>query len=398
MKLRSSTLTWKMAWLNLGQHRLRSFLAVLGIWVGSAAIVALIASGQLATDAALKEFQNLGTEFLAINVEPNFISIEDHSQKNLDLKQVNELSTSDQNIKAIIPYFFIGQPVYYNAHYVEASIVATTSAMQKELNLQLKQGRFVSELDRYNSYAVIGSEVGSALKSLGMLDPLHQQIKLGSLIFTIVGVMQPVTPNSFMMMNLNQSIIIPIARSYVFDENLGIDNLLVKLKKGSDFKVSQKKLANQLSQWVKGRSLEIRNPEQLMEVMQKQQQTFKALLLAIAIIAFLTGGVGVMNIMLVSVNERRREIALRMAIGARAFDICFLFLAEAWILSGLGGLLGLITGQLVALILGQVMHWGFAWNGIASLAGLAVALGVGIIAGGYPAYRASQLEPLEILQ
>ncbi len=143
--------------------------------------------------------------------------------------------------------------------------------------------------------------------------------------------------------------------------------------------------------------IDIRNPQQLFAVMLKQRHTFNALLISIAVMALLMGGVGIMNILWVAVNERRSEIGLRLALGARKRDIAQLFLMEALLLSVVGGMLGVLSGQLGVFLLARGLHWSFSANVIACGAGFAVALIVGIVAGSYPAYRAAQAQPMEIL-
>ncbi len=395
----SLSLNIRIAIANLVQHKLRSSLAILGIWIGSAAIVALLACSSLATQTALAQFKNLGTDFLSVDLSDQFndqAALATHAQE-LNLKEINALVQHNPAIASIAPYFFVGESSYYNAEILDAHVMASTAELEPLLSISLQQGRFINELDLYNSYCVIGADVADQIATLGEASPLGKQIKMGNFLFTVIGVMNPAPNNLFFIADLNRAILIPIARSYLFGSSIMIDHLLIKLKPGSPYKEVQAKLIAQLTHNHPNKKFMIRDSQQLLHVMLKQRRTFNGMLTAIAIIALLSGGIGVMNMMLVAVTERRKEIGLRMAVGARKADIRGLFLNEALILSIMGGLIGTISGQLLAFVLAAIMHWSFQIDISACLVGFAVASIVGIAAGSYPAYRASELDPLEIL-
>ncbi len=146
------------------------------------------------------------------------------------------------------------------------------------------------------------------------------------------------------------------------------------------------------------KQIRFRDPQQIIDIVSKQRSTFTWLLSAIGGISLLVGGIGVMNIMLVSVIERRKEIGVRMAIGARRKDILEMFLIESVVLTGFGGLIGVIIGTVTTLLLALLSGWEYSFHIFPAALGFVVSTGVGMFSGFYPSYRASQLDPIATLQ
>ncbi|MCX7125189.1 MAG: ABC transporter permease, partial [Gammaproteobacteria bacterium] len=179
---------------------------------------------------------------------------------------------------------------------------------------------------------VIGSKVADKIKKAAE-DPLFNQIRVGKEMFTIIGVLKPWPQNMFISADMNNSIVIPLQAASFLDKNTHIDNILIRLVKRPNITLAKKQITAVMQQLLPKKKVVFNSPEQLIQLIAKQRQTSTWLLIAIGSISLIVGGIGVMNIMLVSVVERRREIGIRMAIGAREADILRMFLIESIMLT-----------------------------------------------------------------
>ena len=233
---------------------------------------------------------------------------------------------------------------------------------------------------------------------MGVTNPIGTQIRMGKHIFTIVGIAQKWPENTFFNQNINSSIIIPIQTSFVLSKYTKINDIVFRLKPGAKIPAIKASITDYIDKHAPNNNLFIRSARQLIDKMQAQQRTFTLLLGVIGGISLLVGGIGVMNIMLVSVVERRREIGIRRALGAKKRDIQILFVVESTILSVFGGGLGVIFGIVSSFIIAEFSHWHFMLFIFPPIIGFSVSAAIGIFFGFYPAYRASQLDPIEALR
>lgn len=382
---------------NLWLYKLRSLLTLLGILVGTASVVALVSSGELATQHALSQFKALGTELFAITIESQGVST-DANPRNLTLEDVETLKKSSPDILVAAPYTTDYSPISALGKMIPGNTVGATKELADIVKIKLASGRFVSILDQKQYFCVVGATIANTLRQNGMFHLIGQQIRVGNNFFTIVGIAKPWAENMFMYADLNQAIMIPITASFTLGKYAHIQNILFQLRTGADVFAVQKTLEMAVQRIIPNAKVFSRSAKELIESMQKQRQTFTLLLSAIGGISLLVGGIGVMNIMLVSVIERRREIGIRMAIGARRRDIQMMFLVEAVVLSLIGGIVGIIIGELVSLIISLFSHWPFSIYGTPVFIGFFVSVLVGIFFGFYPAYKASQLDPIHTLR
>ena len=398
MKLSES---FQAAFFNILGAKLRSFLAVLGILIGTASVVALVMSGQLATQHALAQFKVLGTNLLSINV---YQKNQEKSQgsgvklSNLTLAQALNSHTADPYILLAAPYATDYSSVYANDKNLNVSVIGATDNLAKVIRIKLQQGRFVSILDNNQHYVVIGSAIAQHLRQMGSQKLMGSQLSIGKNIYTIIGIIEPWPQNNFFNEDINNSIIIPIAAALSSNKYAQIQNIVYRIKPKSDIDAIKQKLHHYINRYVNNGQIFVRSPEQIIKSMQKQQTTFTILLGVIGGISLLVGGIGVMNIMLVSVVERHREIGIRRAIGARQSDIKWLFLTESIMLSLFGGIIGVIIGILSSLVIAYIFHWQFFFFAIPAVIGFAVSVFVGIFFGYYPAHRASKLDPILLLR
>ncbi len=383
---------------NLRAAKLRSLLAILGILVGTGSVVALISASQAATDHALSEFKALGTNLLALNMQTDPAAEAMRKVRYLKQDDLPILQQLEPEIALSAPYITAYTPIFYDGRKLNGQIIGATDDLREISKLHLASGRFVSELDGHSYYCVIGHKIVETLKAFGEENPIGKQIKLGNVYFTIIGELKPWQTNLFLFSDLNTAIITPLQTSYMLSKYAQIHDVLFRIKPNIPLKQVQASLTDKLADYLPGQRVMFRSPEQIINIMSKQRSTFTWLLAMIGGISLLVGGIGVMNIMLVSVVERRREIGIRMAIGAKQKDIRQMFLIEAVSLTTFGGILGIATGLIIAASLGHFSGWGFHFYLLPPTLGFSVSVIVGIVSGFYPALKASNLNPIEILQ
>lgn len=384
---------------NILTSKLRSALTLLGILVGTASVVALVSSGELATQHALAQFKTLGTDLFAISLQSNGNSPDPNNQANkLNLASVDKIQAVSPDILLAAPYTTNYSSISYEGHSLQGGIIGATDTLDDVADIKMAHGRFVSYLDGNQYFCVIGHDIAKSIRQYGVRDPIGQQIRVGNNYFTIIGVAKQWPENMFMYADINQSIIIPVGTSLTLNKYVSIQNIIFKLQKGTDIDQLQQKISNKINQLLPGTQIFPRSAKQIIESMKKQSQTFTLMLGAIGGISLIVGGIGVMNIMLVSVIERRREIGVRMAIGAKRRDIQLMFLTEAVVLALFGGVVGIIVGIGVSFLVAEFSHWEFQIFSLPPAIGFLVSAMVGIFFGFYPALKASKLNPIEVLR
>lgn len=387
-------------WRNLYFSKLRSLLALLGVLVGTASVVAMVLGGELATQEALKQFKSLGTDLLAVSINATHEERNTSTGKpdNLTLSQALALGKKGPSIVQIAPYTQLFQHILYQGEPINGIILGVTDHFADIVHITLSHGRFVSVLDQYAPYCVVGHDIYEAMKAISSQGPIGQHIQIGKQIFIVVGVADNWPENSFVYANIDNSILVPVMASMALSKYATLSNIIVRLSAEANIQKTQAAISTYIDHVLTGKQVTFRSAKELIAKMKKQSDILTMFLGLIGSISLLVGGIGVMNIMLVSVMERRREIGVRLAVGAKRKDISALFLTEAVMLSLLGGLLGVIIGICVAYVIALFWHWQFVFFWWPPLAGFSVSVAVGIFFGSYPAYLASRLDPIEALR
>ena len=394
----------KLALTNIIASKLRAILAILGILVGCAAFVALVSMGKLASYQALKQFKSLDRNLLAISIAPkNYKNrlFRNRTKKTFDPFDIDtalDLKTSSSEIINVAPYIRLYAPLSFLGYKLNfnGSIIGATENLLKIMDLSLQEGRFVSYFDQNSFYCVIGKDVYEELDKYTN-QPLKKQIKLGQDYFTIIGISQPKEENMFVSADSNKTIFIPIKAAKLIYPHAVINSLIVELKYDADIEKAKKEIQEYIEAHTVDKQVYFRSSKQIIDNIKKQREILTLFLGFIGGIALVVGGIGIMNIMLVSVTERKKEIGISLAIGARRGDIRKLFLIEAITLSLLGGIVGIITGVLIVYSIAKTKNWEFFLFLAPLFLGFAFAVLTGIFFGFYPAHKAAKLNPIEVL-
>ena len=388
----------QQAMLTLMASKLRSFLAILGVLVGTASVVALINCGQLATAKALAQFKTLGTDLLAVSVFQRATDGSFGGDDFIPLNTWRQFPAMIPAIKEMAPYGTAYQPMSFQGKLVPGAIIGADEALASIIHIELATGRFVSAFESFEHVCVIGYGFAKKLKEIQFDVKPGQQIHIGQSLYTIVGIAKPWKESGFFNEDVNQSVIIPIAGMALVSKDAKINNAVVLLKPNNNIDQVIEQIKRTIGTQAPKLSIFIRSAKQIIASMESQGQIFTLLLGVIGSISLLVGGIGIMNVMLVSVSERKKEIGIRKAIGAKNRDIQALFLVESVMLSLSGGLIGVLVGCIFSWIVAYFSHWPFTLYIIPPLAGFAVSVTTGVFFGFYPARRAAKLEPMVSLR
>ena len=401
--------TLKMALNSLKVNKLRSALTSLGIIIGVSAVIIMLAIGTGASNQVQANMESMGSNLLTIrsaSARTGGVSLGVGTRPSLTLKDSDAIQKMIQGVEAVAPVSNEGKQVMYGNQNWQTTVYGTTPKYLYVKNYEIDLGRGFTFEDVKNSakVCVIGSTIATEL--FGDVSPINKVIRIGNVPFKVLGTLK--TKGSSGTFDQDDLIFIPIttAQKKLFGVAFPgtVKMIVVKGDNGDTLNDVQKDIEELLKQRHNiGKNqvndFEIRNSAEFQEKMKSTVQTFAILLASIASVSLLVGGIGIMNIMLVSVTERTKEIGIRMAIGARASDIRWQFLIESFMLSMIGGLVGVLVGVLGAK---SVEFFSNGMNVSISLFSIFLSLGfsgmVGVIFGYYPAHKASLLNPIDALR
>jgi len=401
------------AWQALIANKLRSSLTILGIVIGVGAVVFLVSFGRGQTKAMTSIFENMGV---------NAIYVTSTSQITGAGRIAGVLTTEDADaiaspnkisaVKTVAPMFTKGLKVVYNNQIRTINVIGSVPALRNILNYKIARGNFLNDQDvhKYANVAILGKQAASDL--FGAANPIGETIRVGGRKFDVIGVTEE--RGSFMGGgNADNFILVPLTTMQTMfgipSSALGHPVQAIVVDATSTSAINTAK--DQITQLLKQRH-HIREDQEndfnvidMQEVMKRMQQSmaiFQTFIASVASISLLVGGIGIMNIMLVSVTERTKEIGIRKAIGAKRRDILFQFLVESSFLSLTGGIAGLLLA-----VIGSFAVTGQKMNNLPVTAPISpdivlmafmVAIFTGVVSGTYPAFRAAKLDPIESLR
>jgi len=380
-----------MAFRNLSGNPFRTFLTMLGVIIGVASVIALVAVGQGATARVTEQIQGLGSNLISVNV------VGRGSQTSLRLQDV-EGWVHLPGIAAVAPEVLGSATVKAGTSSMSVPLEGVTPEFARVRNLAVAEGRFIVDLDLSARNRVVLLGANTAKQLFGSLDPVGQGVMLNGTTFTVVGVLAP--KGTTLGASNDDRVLIPLTTAERFLQSRGVRTVYVQAASSDEVREAVDSLRRELLHTFRGdeNSFSIFTQEDVLRTIGTVSQTLSLMLGGIAGISLLVGGIGIMNIMLVSVSERTKEIGLRKAIGARRSQILVQFLLESLVLSLVGGFFGVLGGFGIGALLERFLHIPvlISWSviGVATLFSLVVGLVFGIL----PAIRAASLDPIVALR
>ncbi len=378
----------RMALKSIKGNKIRAFLTMLGIIIGVSSVIVMIAIGQGSTKEVQDQIGSLGTNVLTVRVTGSDVTFKEE-----DANQVRDVN----GVEAIAPTVSGRVTVKNGKTNEQVSMTGTTSSYLDVRNLQLQSGRFIAELDHANhsKVAVLGSDTAETLFGLG--DPVGESVQVNGTSYKVIGVLESV--GSSLGTSGDSTIIVPLSTGQRLAATTDIEAVYVKAANEDMINF----ISNRIEQTMytilgDADSYSVSSQKDLMETAASVNDTLTLMLGGSAAISLIVGGIGIMNIMLVSVSERTKEIGIRKAIGAKRGDILLQFLIEAMVLSSLGGIIGVGIGVISAQIFTLATGTAIAYSVPVMLLSFAFSLLVGVVFGVFPANKASKLDPIQALR
>lgn len=390
----------KMSWQNIINNRIRSFLTILGIVIGVTAIIALVTIVQAVYGEMMSEFSALGAGKIMVQIQGTPLK---QGLTDGDIKQLSQID----NVSGVSPTVNLSSTAVRNGKLEEdISIEGKNEVYFRNETDLIQRGRAFNILDMEskNKICIINNVLAQSL-FFGE-DPLGKTLQIGGSSYTVVGILtdkEPTNMTAYMFMNNDDSeskIIIPYTTAMSMAEISSVNSLEIFIDDNdkTDKVVADTKLALNQAFNYKEDSFTIINLESLLETMSTMTTMMTGVISGVASIALLVGGIGIMNMMLVSVTERKIEIGLRKALGAEPKQIQIQFLIESIFLCLIGGFIGLIMGVFISFIGTKILGMDYVFSVWAISLGVGFSVAVGVLFGWMPARRASKLNPIDALR
>ena len=380
---------------SLRKARLRTVLGLVGVMIGISSVIAMVSLGEIAREQARQQFEALGTDILVVRRATGSraaaIGLPDALQLAAAVPAIVEAAP---RISGRGTFRFAGREVG------RGSIQGVTRSFASVNRLSLQEGRFVSDLDIDRYWCVIGADVADAMRAAGAQRLVGELLEIDEILFTVAGVLARKAESYALpvQVSADTSVFVPITTSQRVVPGPGIELIVARSRAGVHYRAAVDGVRSFFRKRSPDLGLDIVTAKELIAQMEAQMGIFTLLLGAVGSISLIVGGIGIMNIMLVSVAERRAEIAIRRALGARQRDIRSQFLIESVILTVAGGLLGVLLGLAATWTICRFTGWEFLISELSVASGLGTAAAVGLFFGFQPAHQASRLDPIAGLQ
>lgn len=408
--MRKLEMVLRVALSALVSHKLRSVLTMLGIIIGVAAVIALVAVGQGAQAQVVGQLQSLGSNLLTVSPATNFGFSRQGARQNVrqlnnaDVDSIRGLATS---VSLIAPEYDTNATVVYGGKTTNANITGVTPEYAVVRNWSIANGSFITQEnnDNLDLVVVLGQTVVENIFGSTSINPVGETVRINRQNYTVVGVLKAKGTGG----NTNQDnvVFMPLHTAQLKLGGAGtttLRSISLQVRSAEEMDLAQAQVTAILRalhgiQAGATNDFMIQNQADILDTVQQTTGTFTTLLGSIAAISLLVGGIGIMNIMLVSVTERTHEIGIRKAVGATRGDILFQFLIEAMVISVLGGFIGVAAGIAGAQVITPLLGYSRSLVTAQSVPlALSVSLGIGIFFGLYPATRAAALSPIDALR
>jgi putative ABC transport system permease protein len=393
----------QLAISRLAAARLRAVLTMLGIIIGVGSIVALVAVAQGATSGITDRIQSLGTNLLTVqpgSARSGFVRMGAGSATTLTLGDAEAIAAL-ADIAAVAPEVSTQAVVVAGDENTTTSVVGTTPDYAAVRTFEIWQGSFLTAVANQESLrvAVLGSTTAD---DLGLdADAIGSDVLVGGIPFRVVGILQPKGTSGGS--SADDQVLVPISTAQrYFVAGTKVRSIAVSVASAAAIDLAKARMTALLQErhGTDGTNddFNIADQAQLLDTFSSVTGLLTLLLAGIASISLVVGGIGIMNIMLVSVRERTREIGIRKAIGARGSDILLQFLIEALVLSLAGGLIGIVVGVAASAVIAAIAGWGFSFSPLTVVVAVGFSLIVGVVFGVWPARQAARLDPITALR
>ena len=403
--------TLRIALNALRVNKLRSMLTMLGIIIGVAAVITMIAIGAGARARVEEQIKSLGSNLMIVmpgSTTSSGVRLGAGANQNLTEDDAAALVREIPEVQVAAPSSRGTRQIVAGGNNWSASVYGINPDYLEARDWPLASGRTFEphELAGSAKVALIGQTVATQL--FGDMDPLEQSIRISNVPFTIIGVLER-KGQSMLGQDQDDAVMVPLstARNRLFGNIQGklrrVGTIQVKVREGADMKQAEESVREVLRQRKRTPpdqedAFTLRNLTEILQAREESSRIMALLLAAVASVSLLVGGIGIMNIMLVSVTERTREIGLRMAVGARAKDILTQFLVEAVTLSLIGGLIGILLGAAGSFLVAHFAGWATELSPQSIVLAVGFSAATGIFFGFYPARKASRLLPIQALR
>lgn len=401
--------TVKISMRALRVNKMRSSLTMLGIIIGVAAVITMLAVGRGASNKISEQIAAVGSNLIIVipgSTTSSGIRLGSGTFQNLTRADADAIESECSAVTATAPILNGGAQIVYGNQNWASIVYGTDEDMLEVRDWTLAAGRnfYEQEIRSAAKVCIVGQTVVDNL--FGNDDPLQKVIRIKKVPFTVIGILDP-KGQSMLGQDQDDLIYVPVttAQRNLFGRTFpgSVRSIMVKAGSTEDLDRAETQIKELLRQRHRLSSNQeddftVRNLTQMMQTAEQASRVMALLLAAIAGVSLLVGGIGIMNIMLVSVTERTREIGIRMAVGAKSWDIRTQFIIEALVLSLIGGLIGVLLGILAAELLSFFAGWNISISAYSVFLSFGFSGLVGIFFGFYPAYKASLLNPIDALR
>lgn len=385
MNIKSIT---KMAFQSILSNKMRTFLTMLGIIIGVFSVVVLISLGQGATSGVTESISSMGSNIISVSVFGK--------RESINYSDVNEFEKLE-GVKSVTPVYNANATVKYDLETTDVSITGGNENYMGINNYEIGSGRAINpvDVDYRNKVAVIGLTTAEDL--FGMDNPINKDVSINGEKYTVIGVLKD--KGSSIAGDSNEIVIVPVTSLMRQYNTNAINSITVQANSAEESVSAKENIEKYLFEYFEDEdSYRVFSQDEMLETISEVTGMLTAMLGGIAGISLLVGGIGIMNIMLVTVTERTREIGVRKAIGAGRANILIQFLIESSVMSGVGGIIGAISGIAASYAISNMMGISYSVNIPVILGAFVFSLAVGVFFGLYPANKASKLKPVDALR